>query len=545
MATSRKSGTKAAINSQIASATSKENSVRSKLSKRRHFVPINLGELDILRTTLGNFIKFNATPEDKALLKQQIEIAEKEYALQERRILGDVTLEEASPAKQREVEKTFNIVVGSILKKSVFDFESLKNSLIVFVKNKHKNTAIIDNNGLWTDTAGNPVIDITENGTIIDKLKTPCIVYDKSVSDKNILGVMYSSYDSAASGLFTPFFNKFVAKEFLKLDSAYKQAIAEQQKKSVEELKELGIDIGHLAGFSNAVRTVLQEKFTDAITIVRQRIETATEADRLILQEKIDQINDIDSQLRSASSYGRAVDDYLELNGYINSALNIAGALIVIPQERYENQYLYGSLIEAKFSRQLGEIMVFGTGSNSFAQDIGLKIVETIKYGTVKTILGKKPFQIKIKIPKVTKTKKKNTSGGVKLGTNPAKNISTVSVSNKQIKKPALNLTHLQNLINQSLVERVKQNMGPGNRRDVLNLRSGRFAESVKVERMSQSREGMITAFYSYMKNPYTTFSQGGRQENPKSRDPKLLIAKSIREIATAQVANRLRSVSV
>jgi hypothetical protein len=87
--------------------------------------------------------------------------------------------------------------------------------------------------------------------------------------------------------------------------------------------------------------------------------------------------------------------------------------------------------------------------------------------------------------------------------------------------------------------------MGTGNRRDVLNLRSGRFAESAKVERMTESREGMITAFYSYMKNPYATFSQGGRQDTPKSRDPKLLIARSIREIATAQVANRLRSVSV
>jgi hypothetical protein len=87
--------------------------------------------------------------------------------------------------------------------------------------------------------------------------------------------------------------------------------------------------------------------------------------------------------------------------------------------------------------------------------------------------------------------------------------------------------------------------MGRGERRDVLNLRTGRFAESVKIERMTQSREGMITAFYSYMKNPYATFSTGGRQSLPKSRDPKLLIAKSIREIATEQVRNRLRSVSV
>jgi hypothetical protein len=62
---------------------------------------------------------------------------------------------------------------------------------------------------------------------------------------------------------------------------------------------------------------------------------------------------------------------------------------------------------------------------------------------------------------------------------------------------------------------------------------------------MSQSREGMITAFYSYMKNPYQTFEPGYAQGSPKTRDPKLLIAKSIREIAATKVGNRLRAVSV
>jgi len=65
------------------------------------------------------------------------------------------------------------------------------------------------------------------------------------------------------------------------------------------------------------------------------------------------------------------------------------------------------------------------------------------------------------------------------------------------------------------------------------------------VERLSESRQGMITAFYSYMKNPYATFSAGGRQQTPKSRDPKLLIAGSIRDIAAAHVGNRLRAVNI
>jgi hypothetical protein len=107
------------------------------------------------------------------------------------------------------------------------------------------------------------------------------------------------------------------------------------------------------------------------------------------------------------------------------------------------------------------------------------------------------------------------------------------------------NLIKLQNLINAHLQDVVSANMGSGGQRNVLNYRTGRFASSAKVEKMSQSREGMITAFYSYMKNPYQTFEPGFRQGSPKTRDPKLLIAKSIREIAETSVANKLRAVSI
>lgn len=106
-------------------------------------------------------------------------------------------------------------------------------------------------------------------------------------------------------------------------------------------------------------------------------------------------------------------------------------------------------------------------------------------------------------------------------------------------------LTSLQNILNQSLTDQIRKNMGTGERTDVLNYRTGRFAGSAKVERMSASREGMITAFYSYMQNPYRTFSLGGKQEYPKTRDPKLLISRSIREIAGERVANRMRAVLV
>lgn len=116
-------------------------------------------------------------------------------------------------------------------------------------------------------------------------------------------------------------------------------------------------------------------------------------------------------------------------------------------------------------------------------------------------------------------------------------------------KKPAPSITYslasLQLLLNTHLQDVISANMGSGSSRDILNYRTGRFAASAKVEKISQSREGMITAFYSYMKNPYQTFEPGFRQGSPKSRDPKLLIAKSIRDIAATKVANRMRAVVI
>jgi len=120
-----------------------------------------------------------------------------------------------------------------------------------------------------------------------------------------------------------------------------------------------------------------------------------------------------------------------------------------------------------------------------------------------------------------------------------------VKITGSTTKSSVTNLTGLADLFNSNLVRVVKENMGNGTRRDILNLRTGRFAESVKVENLTESRAGMITAFYSYMKNPYATFSEGGRQQYPRSRDPKLLISKSIRELAAQQAITRLRAVVI
>ena len=112
-------------------------------------------------------------------------------------------------------------------------------------------------------------------------------------------------------------------------------------------------------------------------------------------------------------------------------------------------------------------------------------------------------------------------------------------------KKPSLrslkgqftSLVSLQNLLNQKLATQVANNMG---QEGALVYRTGRFANSARVEKLQMQRDGAIGIFYTYMKYPYQTFEPGFAQGS-KARDPKDLITKSIRELATGLVTSRLR----
>lgn len=249
--------------------------------------------------------------------------------------------------------------------------------------------------------------------------------------------------------------------------------------------------------------------------------------------------------------YKNTIQD--KVNSSKSGSVSIKDSVVVVFQDYKVNSKL--SSVEKKivlrFISILSKEILRIPGSNTLKQDLiqiysnrvikpllELSGKSTEKLKPTANIAVKKDINIKSNIKQSKGSLQKIVSSGSNI-TIPRPQLKISSKANTS------NLIKLQNLINQSLVERVKQNMGRGDRRDILNLRSGRFAESVKIERMSQSREGMITAFYSYMKNPYATFSTGGLQGSPKTRDPKLLISKSIRELATQQVQNRLRSVAV
>lgn len=125
-----------------------------------------------------------------------------------------------------------------------------------------------------------------------------------------------------------------------------------------------------------------------------------------------------------------------------------------------------------------------------------------------------------------------NTKKSVVRNTRIAKNaMKRKAVRQARGKKAGIAAQPLQliGLINQELPNTVKKNM----KEPALVNRSGRFAESVRLTEVIQTPQGFPSFGYTYQRNPYQVFEEGssGNWSNGQ-RDPRVLIDKSIREIA-------------
>ena len=107
----------------------------------------------------------------------------------------------------------------------------------------------------------------------------------------------------------------------------------------------------------------------------------------------------------------------------------------------------------------------------------------------------------------------------------------TFDISNKQ------SMFRFVALINQKLTETVKKNMNS----PALQNQTGRFAESVKVMEVTQTRQGYPSFGYRYQNRPYQVFEMG--KGSPPwatpERDPRRLIEGSIREVAATLALGR------
>ena len=116
------------------------------------------------------------------------------------------------------------------------------------------------------------------------------------------------------------------------------------------------------------------------------------------------------------------------------------------------------------------------------------------------------------------------------------KSIAAASVARTRLKKNAQQRSQgktaqspieLRNLLNEMLPEMVASKMTS----PALRFRTGRFANSARVENVNIGPRGGIGVDYTYMRDPYETFEPGNKQGSTQ-RDPRKIIGASIRELA-------------
>lgn len=314
------------------------------------------------------------------------------------------------------------------------------------------------------------------------------------------------------------------------------------------------VDLGHTPGAGEGRVSPFSEQLTQSIENInyneviyiddQQSIElsAANSIIKNLVTTKLSQLAEIQAHC-TVSFKNTFTEDLARITGD-KGFLALTLQLYTLNNEiSVEESALRNELLK-EIKTEITKVVKSLPGSNTLEQDIVAAVrqlmVDQIKGRTSKLSLPKHDL-INTKIKSKIDTKK-----SIVIDT------SKITIKNS-FKAPALrtttgqftSLVSIQNLLNQGLASQIQKNMGTGERRDILNYRTGRFAESARVQKMSQSREGMITAFYSYMRNPYGTFSAGGQQANPATRDPKLLISRSIREIGATMVGNRMRAVLV
>lgn len=221
------------------------------------------------------------------------------------------------------------------------------------------------------------------------------------------------------------------------------------------------------------------------------------------------------------------VQDGGELPGIVQ--VNITGSKSGTPVE-LKLTHSKSSKVSKELDKKVSEALTGYFTSSEFAAELAAATSVTVS-DTIK--LGKATKPTAPKAEKVVATKLKSAT--------PAKKLPQL----RELSGRFSSLATLLAYINSDLAEQIAINMGDGDRKDILNYRTGRFAESAEVLKITQGRTGMLTAFYTYMKYPYQTFEPGFKQGLPRSRNPRLLISKSIHQLAASKVANRMRAVLV
>ena len=172
-------------------------------------------------------------------------------------------------------------------------------------------------------------------------------------------------------------------------------------------------------------------------------------------------------------------------------------------------------------------------GSDSFRTLKKKKVVNSI----LEPFRNKKNVKVtaKHKIKHSKTTGKKNIKPKDVIVAAARAKIRKTRATRKATASPAAQPLQMLAMINAQLPKQVEENMQD----PALNYQTGRFARSVRATDITKTPKGFPSIGYTYQKSPYQTFETGYKQGSVE-RDPRRLIDRSIRELATQFALGRL-----
>lgn len=327
------------------------------------------------------------------------------------------------------------------------------------------------------------------------------------------------------------------------------------------------IQVGHLMSSStvgryNADYTYIANKLDTKAIYDKIAANTAIALNKRSQEAVAKRIDQVISSLAAGNRLVEYRQDLIKKNNRLDVQVDFAKAVgpkgidaalsmevvIVGPQAKQLNE-AYGSLLGSnKDSDPIKNLVRRLEGeftkikSSPSIEELVENLVDQALNGKPKTTRTKTSAKVTTSIKEKT-VKAKVALSKVKVP--PLKIVSTNSGSGAKTRiRQGGKFTSLASVIaviNSELHDRIRANMGKGNAKAVLNYRTGRFANSVKLLKLDVSRPDAISVMYTYMKYPYQTFEPGFKQGAPASRDPRALIQKSIRQIINEKFAQELR----
>lgn len=420
--------------------------------------------------------------------------------------------------------KALNASLGSILQEPNvalpdIDLSKFRMKIITFLKGRYRNYIIL--------TGGQKIIVNGKSDVPIDIIAskfTPAIVYMGHHSTDAIVGVLYPDFQSASNDLLNEYLNKEVV-NFLNTSLGSSTAtfdlgyILKNDPEATREEQSLGTKIRTLFGILNSFSQ-------NTVSVDNANVDTDKSS---VVQTKILVESLLESYGRFKTS-GPVVHASIDKN--VAAFVKKIRADIVIIQDQFENPNIAKEIVAQSGFKKLTNMLANTViSTSSFLDDIKSSIISKFT-GKKVNIKSKEHANIQtIDLRKSSKVNVSTRNRGITTKFTPP--------------KPQMSLISLQNLLNDGLERQIRLNMGNGDDTSVLNYRTGRLAKSFKVTALSQERSGALTAFFTYMKYPYITFGPGGAQQRPRSRDPRLLGDKSIRELAANKISSRLRTVLI